>query len=254
MVSMPSDSGFTSSSSRPSSPPRGCRPAHRPGWQRPARRPGRGRCRCSGSRPKCRRTASRTGGMRVEPPTSTTPSTSAALSLASRSARRNGAIVRSTRSRVRVVERARGRPTGSARRRCRAHIAAASPRPLVSASLAARAAACSAPGSAAPQSPPVFGGRTTPPARWSKSSPPSCASPPVAMHLEDAARQAQHRHVEGAAAQVVDHVDALLGRVEPVGDGCRGGLVQQAQHVQAGELRRRPWWPGAGRRRSRPAR
>ena len=74
--------------------------------------------------------------------------------------------------------------------------------------------------------------------RWSKSSPPSAESPLVATHLEHAARQLEDRDVEGAAAEVVDRVGALGGVLEAVGDRRRGRLVQQPQHVQAGELRR----------------
>ena len=56
-------------------------------------------------------------------------------------------------------------------------------------------------------------------------------------HLEHATCQAQHRHVEGAAAEVVDEVEAFPALVEPVGQGRGGGLVQEAQHGQAGESR-----------------
>ena len=48
--------------------------------------------------------------------------------------------------------------------------------------------------------------------------------------LEHAARHAQERDVEGAAAQVVDRVQALARVVEAVGDRGRGRLADQAQH------------------------
>ncbi len=57
-------------------------------------------------------------------------------------------------------------------------------------------------------------------------------------HFEYAPRQLEQRQVEGAAAEVV-HREGALGRiVEAVGDRRRSRLVEQAQHVQAGELRR----------------
>ena len=58
------------------------------------------------------------------------------------------------------------------------------------------------------------------------------------QHFEHALRQSQDRDVERAAAQVVYRVDAFGCVIEAVGDGGRGGLVQQAQHVEARELRR----------------
>ena len=55
------------------------------------------------------------------------------------------------------------------------------------------------------------------------------------LDLEHPAGEFEHRHVEGAAPQVVDGIDALLALVQPIGDGGGGGLVDQAQHVQAGQ-------------------
>src|SRR5450631_3618236 len=56
--------------------------------------------------------------------------------------------------------------------------------------------------------------------------------------LEDPARELQDRYVEGAAAEIEDREGALGSVIETVRDGGGGGLVQQAQHVQARELRR----------------
>ena len=53
--------------------------------------------------------------------------------------------------------------------------------------------------------------------------------------LEHAAREPEDRHVESAAAEVVNRVDALGGILQAVGDGRGGRLVEQAQHVEAGE-------------------
>jgi hypothetical protein len=90
--------------------------------------------------------------------------------------------------------------------------------------------------------------------RWSKSSPPSAGSPLVAITSNTPRVRRRMRHVEGAAAQVVDHEDAFAGAVQPVGHRRGGGFVEQPQHGRPACALRRPWWPGAGRRRSRPAR
>ena len=55
-------------------------------------------------------------------------------------------------------------------------------------------------------------------------------------HLEHAIAHFEHGHVEGAAAQVEDQ-DALVAlAIEAVGQGCCGGLVDDAQHFEAGDL------------------
>ena len=57
------------------------------------------------------------------------------------------------------------------------------------------------------------------------------------LDLEDALAELEHRHVERAAAEVEDEdrlVVALL--VEPVGERCRGRLVDDALDVEAGDL------------------
>ena len=70
----------------------------------------------------------------------------------------------------------------------------------------------------------------------SKLSPPRWLSPFVAFDLEDALAELEHGHVERAAAEVEDE-DHLLGAflVEAVGERGRGGLVDDAQHVEAGD-------------------
>ena len=69
-----------------------------------------------------------------------------------------------------------------------------------------------------------------------------------ALHLEDALGQLEHRDVVGAAAEVEDGDLLVLLLVETVGE-CRGRrLVDDAQHLEARRSCRRPWWPAAARR------
>ena len=56
------------------------------------------------------------------------------------------------------------------------------------------------------------------------------------LHLEDAVADFQDRDVEGAAAQVVDGDLLVLLLVEPVGQRGGGRLVDDAQHLEAGDL------------------
>ena len=59
-----------------------------------------------------------------------------------------------------------------------------------------------------------------------------------ALHLEHAVADLEDRHVEGAAAEV-EHEDRLVVGallVEAVGQGRRGGLVDDAEHLEAGDL------------------
>ena len=90
--------------------------------------------------------------------------------------------------------------------------------------------------------------------RWSKSSPPSAESPPVASTSNTPLRQPQDRNVEGAAAQVVDRIDAFGSR----GRARRRSPRRSARSASAARsgrpAARRPWSPGAARRRNRRAR
>ena len=64
------------------------------------------------------------------------------------------------------------------------------------------------------------------------------------QHLEDAVLDLENRDVERAAAEVVDRDRAAVALVEAVGERRRGRLVDDAQHLEAGEpagvARRRP--------------
>ena len=57
------------------------------------------------------------------------------------------------------------------------------------------------------------------------------------LHLEDAVGDVEHRHVEGATAEVEDEDRLLLvALVEAVGERGRGGLVHDAQHLETSDL------------------
>ena len=73
--------------------------------------------------------------------------------------------------------------------------------------------------------------------RWSKSSPPRIGVAVRALHLEHAVADLEDRDVEGAAAEV-EHRDASWRSrfAEAVGERGGRGLVDDAQHVQAGDL------------------
>ena len=58
------------------------------------------------------------------------------------------------------------------------------------------------------------------------------------LHLEDAVVEDEDRDVERAAAEIVDGERAVLLLLEPVGERRRGGLVQEAQHLEPREARR----------------
>ncbi|ENO90271.1 NAD-specific glutamate dehydrogenase [Thauera linaloolentis 47Lol = DSM 12138] len=55
------------------------------------------------------------------------------------------------------------------------------------------------------------------------------------QHFENAARQLENRQVEGAAAKVVHRVDPFGCVVQAIGHRSRRRLVEQAQHIQAGQ-------------------
>ena len=58
----------------------------------------------------------------------------------------------------------------------------------------------------------------------------------VASHgldLKDSVDQLEHRDVEGAAAEIVDRVQALGTLVEPVREGRRGGLIEEPEDLEA---------------------
>ena len=61
------------------------------------------------------------------------------------------------------------------------------------------------------------------------------------QHFQHPGHHLDHGHVESATFQVVDHKQLLTFRCvlrHPVGIRCRRGLVEDAQHVQSGNLPR----------------
>ena len=68
------------------------------------------------------------------------------------------------------------------------------------------------------------------------------------FHLEHALADFEDRDVEGAAAEVEDRDLLVLLLVQAVGQRRRGGLVDDAPDLEAGDLARHPWSPAAGRR------
>ncbi len=233
IVSRPSDSGITSSSSS-------CCPTALPAswcaWMAaPRATTWSGSRSVSGGWPKNAATAACTIGMRVEPPTRTTPLTSPRPALASRSTLRTAATVRASRSAVSASKRARSTRTDSSPPASgQASVAWSAP---LSFSLAARAATSTARLSSAVSACAAgLGERPVGEAVVEVVA----AERRVAAggdDLEHARRQAQQRDVEGAAAEVVDGVEALGAAFEAVGHRRGGRLVDEAQHVQAGELR-----------------
>ena len=90
--------------------------------------------------------------------------------------------------------------------------------------------------------------------RRSKSSPPSAASPPVATTSNTPRARRRMRDVEGAATEVVDGVEPFGGVVQARRRMAAAGGSLMRRSTFSRPARRRPWWPGAGRRRNRPAR
>ncbi len=58
------------------------------------------------------------------------------------------------------------------------------------------------------------------------------------LHLEHAVADFQHGHVEGAAAEVIDGDLLAVALLQAIGQGRRGGLVDDAQDFQAGDAAR----------------
>ncbi len=200
--------------------------------------------RC-GSLPTTSRTLSCTAGMRVMPPTRITSSISARreAGVAERLLRRaDGALdqvadeLGQLRARERQVEVLRPGGVGGDERQVDVR-APASEESSILAFSAASYRRCSASRSAL---------RSMPWSRLNSADHPVddrlvevvAAEVVVAgrrLHLEDAVGELEHRHVEGAAAEVEDEDGALALLVEAVGQRGRGRLVDDAQDVEAGD-------------------
>src|SRR5229473_3659668 len=57
-------------------------------------------------------------------------------------------------------------------------------------------------------------------------------------HLEDSIMQLENGNIERAATQVIHRNSAVLALVESISERCGGGLVHQAQNVQARDAAR----------------
>ncbi len=240
-VSMPSDSGVTSSSSTSLTSP-----CSTPAWiAAPMATTSSGLTPLCGSLPKNCFTTSCTFGMRVMPPTSTTSSISPAVRPASFSALRQGSMVFWTRSSTSASNLARvsfmvrcfgpvcvGRDEGQVDLGLRGRgqldlgllgrLLQALQRELVVAQVDALLLLELVGQIADQPHVEVF-----------------AAEEGVAvgrLHLEHAVADLEDRDVEGAAAEVIDRDGAGLGLVEAVGERRRGRLVDDAQHFEAGDL------------------
>ena len=235
------------------------RRARRPGSRRRARRPRRGARPCTARARRTRRTACCTVGMRVMPPTRTTSSISSLLELArprasacrcrrcARRDRRQSSSSVCARERALQVERLVAAARDDERQ---VDLGLAHARELALGLLGGVLA-----GAAAPCGPGAGRCRAR---SWKPVHEPVddarvevlAAEERVAGgrdDLEDAVRaDLEDRDVERAAAEVVDRDRLLDVLAEAVGERRRGGLVDDADDVEAGDLRRRPWWPGAG--------
>ena len=74
--------------------------------------------------------------------------------------------------------------------------------------------------------------------RWSKSSPPRCVSPLVDFTSTTPSPTSRIGDVERATAEVVDRDHLVLLLVEAVRQRGRGRLVDDAQHLEPGDLAR----------------
>ena len=187
--------------------------------------------------------------MRVEPPTSTTSSTwlgaearvlERAPARLERPRRRSGAMSASNSARVMCARVAVRR--GPARRRPRCRVSSNSERSHFAWMTALRTAWTASAWRRRIEA--EVAATICRPAARSMSSPPRCVSPLVDEHLEHAVLDLEDRDVEGAAAEVVDGDDALVALVEAVGQARRRRLVDDAQHLEAGQA------PGVARGRA----
>ena len=244
LVSMPSDSGVTSRSrtsfTSPFSTP-ACTAA-------PMATTSSGLTPLWGSLPVSDWTRSWMAGIRVEPPTSTTWSMSDLLRPASVMACSNGPLQASTRSAVSSLNLARV----SFRSRCLgpSEVAVMKGRLIwvsctddssIFAFSAASFRRCRAILSADRSTPSVFLNSVTSQSmtRWSQSSPPRWVLPEVDFTSNTPSPISRIGHVEGATTEVEDEDGLLLVLlVEAVGERRGGGLVDDAQHLEAGDLAR----------------
>ena len=213
----------------------------------------------SGGRPNRAVSAAATCGSRLEPPTSTTSSI-VTLGPAAASRRSTITMVRSTRSPEMPATISRSTSSRSVCPACRRVIPwrcllarlrlAISARPIASWTSASSSAGWSA---SAGSSSASRSSRASP-SRSSISAPPRWLSPSVAQHGHVAAGAAQHRAVEGSAAQVVNQDGAIGAVVDAVVQRRRDGLGDQLEHIDAGQRRPPVGWPPSREDRSRRAR
>ena len=240
-VSMPSDSGVTSSSSTSLTSP-----CSTPAWiAAPIATTSSGLTPLCGSLPKNCFTTSWIFGMRVMPPTSTTSPISPAVRPASFSALRHGSMVFWTRSstsasnlaRVSFIVRCFG-PVWSAVMKGRLISVCVVDDNSILAFSAASFRRCKRELVVAQVDALLlleFIGQIADQAHVEVLA----AEEGIAvgrLHLEHAIADLEDGHVEGAAAEVVHRDGAGFGLVEAVGERGRGRLVDDAQHFKTGNL------------------